>query len=483
MELSMKLKNLKEYFLKNIPSNKFCTLRYVKSNSEYISVRQNVLDPIELTLDQGAIVTVVDGTGMGYAATCNLTDDGIKKAINNAEKWAEFNKKFSLIDYSKIEENHPVGEYNSIVGTPWESTPLPSKIDYLKSMNQSLKTNDNIVDWKAALGYIKKESVSFTSNDGEIYQSFDFIIPNMNVIASKDSVVQKRSLDSFATAMQGGLEIFDKVKFNQENASRLANEALELLSAPNCPSGKMDLVLDPGQMALQIHESIGHPLELDRILGDERNYAGTSFVKQEMFGNFQYGSEHLNITFDPTVEGQFATYSFDDDGNKAEKVFLIEKGTLKNALGSNISQARSGIPGVSNSRATNWNRSPIDRMANLNLEPGDSSFDEMIGAIEKGIFMKTNLSWSIDDSRNKFQFGCESGQMIENGKLTGLVRNPNYRGISSKFWRNLKMVGNLDTFEIKGLPNCGKGEPNQAIFVGHASPVCLFSDVDVFGGE
>ncbi|HOB72679.1 MAG TPA: metallopeptidase TldD-related protein, partial [bacterium] len=274
-----------------------------------------------------------------------------------------------------------------------------------------------------------------------------------------------------------------KGRFNEENAIRLAVEANELLDAPNCPEGTMDIVLDPGQMVLQIHESIGHPLEIDRILGDERNYAGTSFVTLDMIGTFQYGSELLNITFDPTVEGEFATYLIDDDGNKADKKYLIEKGVLKRALGSNISQSRSNVPGVANSRASSWNRPPVDRMANLNMEPGTSSFDEMIASVEKGVFMKTNLSWSIDDSRNKFQFGCEWGRLIENGKLTHLVKNPNYRGISRYFWNNLKMVGNRDTFEMKGVPNCGKAEPNQAIFVGHASPACLFGGVEVFGGE
>ncbi|MDJ0806380.1 MAG: metallopeptidase TldD-related protein, partial [Gammaproteobacteria bacterium] len=147
------------------------------------------------------------------------------------------------------------------------------------------------------------------------------------------------------------------------------------------------------------------------------------------------------------------------------------------------SQIRSGVPGVANFRASSWNRAPIDRMANLNLEPGNSTLDELVGSVDKGIFMFTNRSWSIDDYRNKFQFGCEYAKLIEKGRLSRTVRNPNYRGISSQFWNNLKGVGNRDSFEIFGTPNCGKGEPNQVIRVGHGSPVCLFADVEVFGGE
>jgi predicted Zn-dependent protease len=266
-------------------------------------------------------------------------------------------------------------------------------------------------------------------------------------------------------------------------APRIAAEALQLLTAPNCPSGVMDVMLAPDQMILQIHESIGHPLELDRIHGDERKYAGTSFVSPEMFGAYQYGSDLLNITFDPTRPEEFTSYAFDDEGTPSQREYLIRNGMLERALGSMTSQVRADLPGVANARASSWNRPPIDRMANLNLEPGTSSLAEMIASVQRGVYMQTNCSWSIDDSRNKFQFGCEWGQLIEDGQLTTVVKNPNYRGISATFWRSLKMVGNPDTFDIMGTPFCGKGEPNQVVRVGHASPACLFANVEVFGGE
>ena len=239
----------------------------------------------------------------------------------------------------------------------------------------------------------------------------------------------------------------------------------------------------PDQMMLQIHESIGHPLELDRILGDERNYAGTSFVKPDMFGSYRYGSPLLNVTFDPTDPRELASYAFDDEGERAEKVWLIRDGVLERPLGGRISQHRASLPGTANTRAASWNRAPIDRMANLNVEPGTSTLPDMIASVERGILMRSNVSWSIDDARNKFQFGCEWGELIENGKIRGVVKNPNYRGVSSDFWRSLRMVGDASTFEVHGTLYCGKGEPNQVIDVGHASPACLFSGVDVFGGS
>jgi predicted Zn-dependent protease len=303
----------------------------------------------------------------------------------------------------------------------------------------------------------------------------------MHATANAGTETQTRTLGGHAWAQQGGLEVLDAMGF-REAAPRIGKEAVELLEAPDCPSGVMDVLLAPDQMVLQIHESIGHPLELDRILGDERNYAGTSFVTPDMFGSYRYGSELLNVVFDPTRPQQLATYRHDDEGLPASKEYLIEKGILKRGLGGLTSQVRLGLEGVANARACSWNRPPIDRMANINLEPGDSSFEDLVGQVERGVYLTTNCSWSIDDSRNKFQFGCERGLLIEDGTLKGVVRKPNYRGISATFWRSLAGVGNESTFEVLGTPNCGKGEPNQVIRVGHASPPCLFRNVDVFGG-
>jgi predicted Zn-dependent protease len=277
-----------------------------------------------------------------------------------------------------------------------------------------------------------------------------------------------------------GFESFEEEALLKK-ASSVTKDVLDLLKAENCPNETMDLVLSPDQMMLQIHECIGHPIELDRILGDERNYAGSSFVKLKDFGHLQYGSPLLNVTFDPTIEHQLASYGFDDSGAPAKKEFLIKDGVLVRGLGGLESQARSGLPGVANFRANSWNRAPIDRMANINVEPGHSSVEDIISSVEKGVYMESNKSWSIDDYRNKFQFGCEFARLIENGKLTKVVRNPNYRGVSASFWKSLDKVGNSDSFAAFGTPNCGKGEPNQGIWVGHASPVCKFKNVEVFG--
>jgi predicted Zn-dependent protease len=351
--------------------------------------------------------------------------------------------------------------------------------DLLADECRQAAIDPRIVARSAALERRRLEQLYLTSDGGDVHQQFAFTVPHAHVAANEGTETQTRS---FVHAQQGGLEQLQRSGF-VGCGRRLAEEALELLAAPNCPTGRMDLLLMPDQMMLQIHESIGHPLELDRILGDERNYAGTSFVTLDMFGTYRYGSDLLDVTFDPGIPEEIGTYAFDDDGTAARKVWLIEKGVLRRPLGGHLSQLRAGREGVANARASGWNRAPIDRMANLNVEPGESTLADMIASIERGVLMRTNTSWSIDDSRNKFQFGCEWGELIENGRRKGVVKNPNYRGISAEFWRSLRMLGNRDTFEVHGTMYCGKGEPNQAINVGHASPACVFSNVEVFGGE
>ena len=473
--------HIKHYFEKIIPAVDFCSLRYVSEVSERLAVRQNVVEPPIHTRDIGVMLTVIDKGGLGYAATSDLSESGLRKAVAKAQMWAEHSRKNMVIDLTKITMSQAQGEYNSIVKQAWDSVSIKDKLDLLRQEAAQCKLNDKIVDWEVSLQAIKSEQIYLTNTGGEIQQQFQYLIPNIRIIANQGVETQRRTFGDFSSGQQGGLEILTDINFVGKG-KMLADEALQLLTAPNCPNEQMDVMLAPDQMILQIHESIGHPLELDRILGDERNYAGTTFVNLDMFGKYQYGSELLNVSFDPTITNQFASYGFDDEGLSAEKTYIIQAGKLLNPLGGTMSQTRADMAGVANARASSWNRPPIDRMANLNIESGDSSFDDMLSSIERGILMRTNSSWSIDDSRNKFQFGCEWGQLIENGELTKVVKNPNYRGISATFWRNLNKVGNKDTLAMFGVPNCGKGEPNQIMRVGHASPTCVFTDIDVFGG-
>ena len=476
------IETVEKHFRDLSPAVDFCSLRLVSRQDEVIEVRQDILQPVTFDDDVGAMITVVDAGGLGYAATSDLTASGLRHALERATRWARQTAATAVVDHGKVGHPAPVGDYSCAVERPWSATPLVGRIDLARTECGRLRTDDRIVDWSASLWWITEQQLYLTADGGRTMQRFEYLIPGLSVTANEGSETINRRFGGFDQGRQGGLEILDDVHFFDQ-APVIADEVLQLLVAPNCPTGTMDLLLDPDQMYLQIHESIGHPLELDRILGDERNYAGTSFVTLDMIGSYRYGSDLLNITFDPTVADEFATYRWDDDGVVADKQYIIRDGILERGLGGITSQMRAHLPGVSNSRACSWNRPPIDRMANLNLEPGAASREDMIGAVEHGIYMKRNLSWSIDDSRNKFQFGCEYGRMIRDGELAEVVKKPNYKGISATFWRSLKGVGNADLFEVLGTPFCGKGEPNQVIRVGHATPLALFGDVAVFGGE
>lgn len=461
----------------------FCSLRYLDERTSSLEVRDDVLEPPATQRDVGAMITVQHGGGLGYAATPDLSEAGIRAAIDRAKGWAARTAGRMVFDPREVAMPTPSGERTSPVSKPWVDVPMADRIDRLVALCKTMAVDPRVVYRSASVLAVDVDRIYLTSDGGQAVQTFRAVTPELHATAHAEGITQRRTLGGLRGAsQQGGFEVLDRFEVEAE-ALRVAEQAVALLEADDCPSGRMHLLLAPDQMMLQIHESIGHPLELDRILGDERNYAGTSFVTPDMFGSYLYGSELLNVSFDPTIPEQYASYAFDDEGAQADKVLLIENGLLKRGLGGSVSQQRTGIEGVANSRVSVWNRPPIDRMANLNVEPGTSSIDELIGGVERGVYMFTNQSWSIDDSRNKFQFGCEYAREIVDGQLGRVLRNPNYRGISANFWRNLVGVGDRSTFEVLGTPYCGKGEPNQVIRVGHASPACLFADVDVFGGH
>ena len=464
-----------------LPNVDYCSIRFVNRYSNIINVTRSVLEPVIMSEDEGVMITVFDKGGAGYGATSNITKEGIKSAINKAVEWSKFskNKLTYFPDLTKMKKI--TGAYFTNENKQWSQVSIKDKADYLLRINKALKSKSAISNWGAGIRYNSIESQFIDTNESNIRQKLSYILPQMIVSAEHKKEIQTRTYGGHAHAQQAGYDFVDTIAMS-DKAYELVHEVIELSKAPNCDSNNMTVLIAPDQMILQIHESIGHPLELDRILGDERNYAGSSFVSPDMFGKYQYGSKELNVTFNPTLQGELASCGFDDDGTFAEKKYLIKKGKLLRPIGGFFSSQRLSMDHVACSRATNWNRPPIDRMGNINLEPGDYSFDELVSSIECGILLQTNNSWSIDDRRNKFQFGCERGTVIKNGKLTHVVKNPNYRGVTEDFWNNLTKVGDKTTHEVLGTSNCGKGEPNQTIFVGHATPACVFENIDVFGG-
>jgi predicted Zn-dependent protease len=465
------------------------TVRFVDETAERLLVRRSLVQPVEITRDRGAMVSVWRRGGIGYCATADLSAEGLRAAALVADRWAALVERHGVFDGLDLRGLLDASPLPDGVNAPGE--PLPPRgelVDLLREESEAMRADPRIVSWSARLHVTRREQALYVDGALRSQAAQRFVEPNLEATAVEGAVSQTRSLGGQYNGFcrQGGFEVV-RASGLLRGGERIAREAIELLEAPECPTGTMDLLLMPDQMMLQIHESIGHPLELDRILGDERNFAGASFVTLEMFGAYAYGSRLLDVSFDPTVPGELAGYAADDDGEAARKVWLIREGVLQRPLGGALSRARAAargaaLEGTANSRAVGWHRPPIDRMANLNVEPGDTPFDAMVASVERGVLMRTNVSWSIDDARNAFQFGCEWGHLIEDGRLTNVVRNPGYRGVSATFWRSLAAVGDAASVEVLGTPFCGKGEPGQVARVGHASPPCLFRAVDVFGG-
>ena len=465
----------------NLPCD-FWSARLFHETTSTRTVRNEKPALNETFHDAGYMIEAMVDGHMGYAGSSDFSPEGIKTTALQALELAKKFSKLKIYHFDASIRPPHQGFYQSHFETPLDHASAGAIVDVLMQASQAMKIHPEISN-RFCSAMIFNTQVNYVSSEGaQIQQNFQSVMTDLKATATRENESQSRSDHGLsARTYQIGAECFRAEDF-RSRAEKVSEEALELLAAPNCPTEATDLILAPDQMLLQIHESIGHPLELDRILGDERNYAGWSFVQLKDFGNLKYGSPKMNVTFDPTVKGQLASYKFDDSGHKAQKEYLIRNGILERGLGSLESQARAQVPGVANFRSTSWNRAPIDRMANINLEPGDESVENLIERVEKGVLMCSNTSWSIDDYRNKFQFGCEYAREIRNGKLGKVLKNPNYRGSTLQFWNALDGLSDAQSTQHFGSPYCGKGEPNQAIKVGHRSPFCLFRNIDVFGG-
>lgn len=458
----------------------FVAFKSVNERTRDYSVRNGKPDQFYEYVDEGLLIEVMKNGHIGYGATCEITSDGIQHAFKKAVAMTTAAEKNSVFTFNQTIRPASTGRYETARTRKLDTLSLEEIYSFLKTTSLALKTNDKIISATSETVLIETTQHYLSSSGADFTQVFDIIVNAMQATARDGNETQTRSLHGGrGNCLQGGGEYFNLDKALQD-CEQISKEALELLTADNCPVGICDLILAPDQMLLQIHESVGHPLELDRILGDERNFAGWSFVEPADFGKLKYGSKMMNVVFDPTSPGEMASYNFDETGNPALKKYLIKDGILQAGLGSLESQMRSNLAGVANARSSSWNRAPIDRMANINLEEGDQNLEQMIALVGNGVIMYSNKSWSIDDYRRKFQFGCEYARQIENGRLTKILKNPNYRGVTVPFWNSL--AGLTKGTESYGSPYCGKGEPSQVIRVGHASPYALFKDIEVFGG-
>jgi TldD protein len=458
----------------------YADIRVVRREMEEIEVKNGSVEALTHDEEYGFGIRVLFRGAWGFACSSKLNRREMEVVLTKALRIARASSKAKGDPILFHSAPKAVDHYRTPVSiNPFGISP-ETKLGLLLKADEILRRKKRVKISEAFMGSYRVEK-TFASTEGSfIEQEIVECGAGISATAIEEGEVQVRSYPNsfrgnFAT--KGYEWIADLALL--EHAERVAEEAVQLLSAKPCPSKITTLILDSSQLALQIHESIGHPIELDRILGTEASYAGTSFLEPGNVGHFKYGSDLVNVTADATLPGGLGTFAYDDEGIRAQRVPILSQGILMNLLTSRETAHHLGRESNGTMRADGWNRIPLIRMTNINLEPGDWTLEQMIGETEDGLFLTTNRSWSIDDKRINFQFGTEIGWEIRNGKLGDMVKNPTYTGITPQFWNSCDAVANREHWQLWGTPNCGKGEPGQVAHVGHGASPARFRHVQV----
>jgi TldD protein len=433
----------------------------------------------------GLGVRVRTDRAWGFAGTTELTRDAARSVTRLAVRLARGAGRSAPGKLRVTEESPPK---NGRYATPMRRDPFDVPREEIMQLLADAEARLHAAkDVKSGVASLQawSETKWFGSTEGASYTSRIVQVgAGVSATSVRGASVQRRSSPtSFGgNYRQAGYEFVDALGL-PERAEQAGREAVALLDAPSCPAGTTTLVLASDQLALQVHESVGHAVELDRIFGSEAAYAGTSWVPAGEIGRLHYGSEQMNVVADATEPGGLGTFGWDDEGVPGQRVSIVERGTLVGVLSARESAAELGLTrSGGTARAEGADRAPLVRMTNVDLMPGDRSLEELLSEIPEGIYMETNRSWSIDDRRLNFQFGTEIGRRIVRGELGELVRNPIYSGMGPEFWSSMDAVGDRSTWQLWGVPNCGKGQPGQVARVSHGAPIARFRRVAVRGG-
>jgi len=460
----------------------YADARSEELKNETIVLRNGRVEAVNRSTDSGVGVRVIVDGAWGFAGIASQTEADIVTVAEQAFEIA----KASATTKKKAVKLGEIEIYQDNYETPVEKdpfeVPLNAKIQMLSKISDVIGAHDQIVATEASCGalHINKRFVS--TEGADITQHLVESGSGYEVTAKDGDEVQRRT---YPNSFRGdwakrGWEHVDEMKL-LENAERIRDEAVMLLTAETCPSGKRDIIIFGDQLALQIHESNGHPIELDRVLGTEISLAGGSFMQPNLVGNLKYGSDIVNIYADSISPGGLGTFGYDDEGVKSTRTDIIRNGLFVGYLSSRECQSLTGHRANGAMRADGWSNMPLIRMININLAPGDWEYDDLIGDSDGAILMQTNKSWSIDDRRVNFKFGCEIGWIIEGGKLARPVKNPAYTGITPEFWNSCDAICNEKYWHIWGIPSCGKGEPMQSAHVAHGASPSRFRNVSVGG--
>ena len=456
----------------------YADIRIERRESQSLTVKNGHVDALSDDVSQGFGVRVVVDGAWGFASSALIEDSEIDRVVALAVAIARASATTLSTAVNLGEPVRSRGSYQTPVVRDPFAVPLAEKLELLLDADRAMRSVAGIAITESGLEALRLTKLFANTEGSLVEQVITESGGGIEAMAVSDDEVQKRSYPNSFGRQQGtaGYEFVEAMDL-VGNAARIAEEAVQLLTADVCPSETTTIVLDPTQAALQVHESCGHPIELDRVFGTEAAYAGTSFLTTDKLRNFQYGSDQVTIVADATVPTALGTFGFDDEGVPAQRTVIVDQGRFVNYLTSRETAAAFGEPSNGTMRASGWNRIPLIRMTNINLMPGAWSLEDLIADTDRGIYMQTNKSWSIDDRRLNFQFGVEIAWEIRGGKLTRMLRNATYTGITPRFWGNCDAVGR--DWAVWGTPNCGKGQPGQVAHVGHGAAATRIRNVQV----
>jgi TldD protein len=458
----------------------YADARFVRGEAESIRVTDGVVDTLNRDVNVGVGIRVIDKGAWGFAAVASTKESDIKKAANKALQTARASattakEKVKLAEVTPFKDH-----YISPCERDPFTIPTDEKVGLLLEISDRLKTDALIKTAEASCAFFKTKKIFCSTEGAEIEQDIIESGAGYAATAYDGKEVQKRSFPNshggdFAAR---GYEFIQELGL-LEHIERVRDEAIQLLTAESCPDTVCDIIICGAQMALQVHESCGHPSELDRVLGTEISLAGGSFMQIDGLNKLKYGSDIVSIFADATIPGALGSFGYDDEGVKAQRTPIILNGLHVGYLTSRETAPVIGQQSNGAMRADGWNRLPLIRMTNINLEPGEWELEDLIADTKEGIFFDLNKSWSIDDRRLNFQFGTECAWEIKNGKLGKMYKNPLYTGMTPQFWNSCDAICNKKRWRIWGVPNCGKGEPMQTARVAHGAAPTRFRKVKV----
>ncbi|MBI2303809.1 MAG: TldD/PmbA family protein [Chloroflexi bacterium] len=458
----------------------YADVRMVKERRQGITVKNGRVEALTSGESSGFGVRVLTHGAWGFASSSRLEPKEMDRVVAEAAAIAAASATVSGPPVDLGEPRKMVANYRTPVIKDPFAVPLEERIDLLVRASQEMARIKGIMVAEASMECLRQEKTFISTEGSHIQQEIVETGCGLEATAVAEGEMQRRSYPNSVGRHQGteGYEFVERYDL-VANAPRIGEEAVVLLSAKPCPSGVTTVILDGSQVALQVHESCGHAVELDRVLGMEAGFAGTSFLTMDKLGNFRYGSPIVNITADATIPGGLGTFGYDDEGVPAQAVPIVREGILVGYLTSRETAAVLGQKSGGAMRADGWNRIPLIRMTNVNLEPGGWRLENLIADTDDGIYMQTNKSWSIDDRRLNFQFGTEMAWEIKGGKRGAMLKNATYTGITPQFWASCDAICNRDHWVVWGTPNCGKGEPEQVAHVGHGAAPARFRNVRV----